>query len=107
MKKVIILGITLMLMTAALVGCRKEVHEVSVGGSGGSLADYAKGQELLCLVASQEKAQEIADMYGIKLVSFTDGVATFHTEEDPMTVINMGKEKGYPDLELNHVTTLD
>ncbi len=62
--------------------------------------DYVEGQELLCLCDSQEEAESIAEMYGIELVEFSYGVATFHAEK-PREVIAMGKEKGYPLLEIN------
>ncbi|MBR1671186.1 MAG: hypothetical protein IJ695_10870 [Butyrivibrio sp.] len=64
--------------------------------------DIVDGEELLCLADSKEEAQKIADMYGIELVNFSYGVATFHAD-DPKSVINMGLEKGYPELELNGV----
>ena len=63
--------------------------------------EYVEGEELLCLADSREQAQEIADQYGIELVNFSYGVATFHTTEDPQKIIDMGKEKGYPELSLN------
>ena len=107
MKKIIVIGIVVLVLASVLIGCRKEEHDISVESGNVAFGQYAEGQELLCLVESEEKAQEIADMYGIQLVSFTNSVATFHTEEDPMAVINMGKEKGYPALELNQVMTID
>lgn len=58
------------------------------------------GEELLCLCDTEEEAKEIADMYGIELVQFSYGVATFHAE-NPRDVIALGQEKGYPALELN------
>ena len=58
------------------------------------------GQELLCLCDTEDEAKEIAEMYGIELVEFSYGVATFHAE-NPKDVISMGEEKGFPPLELN------
>ena len=58
------------------------------------------GEELLCLCETEKEAQDIADMYGIELVKFSYGVATFHAD-DPEQVIALGQEKGYPALELN------
>lgn len=58
------------------------------------------GEELLCLCDTEEEAKKIADMYGIELVQFSYGVATFHAE-NPRDVIALGQEKGYPALELN------
>ncbi len=67
---------------------------------------YVSGEELLCLADSKEEAQKIADMYGIELVKYGMGVATFHTEEDPYEVIARGKKEGYPELSLNGISTI-
>jgi hypothetical protein len=67
--------------------------------------EYAEGEELLCLCDNEEEARKIADLYGIELVQFQYGVATFHAE-DPMSVIALGKEKGYPELELNGISSI-
>jgi hypothetical protein len=64
--------------------------------------EIVPGEELLCLCDTEEDAEEIADMYGIELVKFSYGVATFHAE-NPKEVISLGQEKGYPALELNGV----
>ncbi len=64
--------------------------------------EIVPGEELLCLCDSEEDAEEIADMYGIELVNFSYGVATFHAE-NPREVISLGQEKGYPALEFNGV----
>ena len=84
----------------AVVNATKEVVS-----SGDAIApadpEVVEGEELLCLADSKEEAQKIADQYGIELVNFNYGVATFHTEDDPQKVIDMGKEKGYPELSLN------
>lgn len=66
---------------------------------------YAKAQ-LLCEVESQEDAQALAELYGITLVEYRDGLACFYTEEDPREVIRRGKENGWPELTLNRVSTL-
>ena len=63
--------------------------------------EVVEGQELMCLADDKEQAQQIADQYGIELVEFSYGVATFHTNEDPQKIIDMGKEMGYPELEIN------
>ena len=70
------------------------------------IEDYVAGAELLCITDSEAKAKEIADMYGIELVEFSYGVATFHTTEDPRAVIERGKEKGYPELSINGYSEL-
>ncbi len=62
--------------------------------------EIVPGEELLCLCDTEEDAKEIADIYGIELVNFSYGVATFHAE-NPREIIELGQEKGYPALELN------
>lgn len=52
---------------------------------------------------TQEKAQEIAEQYGIKLVSYGNGIATYQTDEDPYEVIARGEKNGYAPLSINYV----
>ncbi len=92
MKKVVILS-ALML---ALWGCDAKKDSVP------AKTDAAEGEELYCLTDSKEEAEEIADMYQIELVRYGDGVAVFHTQEDPRSVIEKGKANGFPKLAINH-----
>lgn len=65
----------------------------------------AKGKELLCLAESEEEAEKTAEQYGIELVSFRNGVAVFHTEDDPVKVIQYGISHNYTQLSLNTADT--
>lgn len=56
---------------------------------------------LVALVDTQEEAEEIAEQYGITLTSYENGVAVYHTEEDPYNVIARGQENGYHELSVN------
>jgi len=67
---------------------------------------YAKAQ-LLCGTDTLEDAEELAELYGITLVGYKNGLARFHTEEDPRDVIRRGKDNGWPELVLNRVIHLD
>lgn len=61
------------------------------------------GVELIALVDSEEEAQEVANLYGITLKSYSLGVAVYYaTSQEPQTIIQMGIDKGYPQLSLNH-----
>lgn len=60
------------------------------------------GQELVATADSQEEAQQIAEMYGITLVKYEYGAATYTTTDDPQAVIAYGKAKGYPSLSINN-----
>lgn len=57
--------------------------------------------QLFTLVETEEEALEIAELYGIKLIKVSNGVATFHTDEDPDEVIRRGEENGWPLIEIN------
>lgn len=74
--------------------------------AGGDALEVTEGAELLCLVETKEEAQKIADLYGIELVDFGYGLATFHTDRDPEEVISEGLEKGYPELSINGTSKL-
>ena len=58
---------------------------------------------LMSEAESEEDAREIAEEYGIEFVSFENGVALYHTEEDPFEVIARGQENGYPQLSVNFI----
>lgn len=58
-------------------------------------------EPLMAIADSEEAAEEIAELYGITLVSCENGIAVYQTEEDPMQVISRGQENNYPQLSLN------
>lgn len=64
-------------------------------------------EPLMAAVESEEEARSIAEMYGITLVSFEDGVALYRTDEDIFEVIARGQENGYPQLSINYIRTTD
>jgi hypothetical protein len=64
-------------------------------------SNTAKGKELMALVSSEEEALKIAELYGIEFVDFELGVACYHTEEDPSTVVQRGIDNGWPLVEVN------
>lgn len=63
--------------------------------------------QLMAMTDTEEMAQEIADQYGIELTSFENGIAVYHTEEDPFEVIARGQANGYAQLSINFVRTMD
>lgn len=69
--------------------------------------DYAVVAEnsLMSAAETEEEAREIAEQYGIEFVSFENGIALYHTEEDPFEVIARGKENGYSPLSVNFTRT--
>ncbi|MCR5671397.1 MAG: hypothetical protein K6G10_10365 [Butyrivibrio sp.] len=88
-------------IAAVLAGCGGGTYEIDASQIETISVPVVEGQELMCLAENKEEAQKIADMYGIELVDFGYGVATFHTEDDPQSVISAGLEKGYPELSIN------
>lgn len=85
-----------MLLLALLCGCREEAAYPT------GTAPTVNGEApLIAQADTLEDAQAIADQYGITLVEYDLGVATFYTEEDPQTVIDRGIRNGWPVLELN------
>ena len=67
----------------------------------GGMPTIVEGKELVCSAESQQQAEEIATAYGIELVQFSDGIAVFHTDRDPQTVINYGIENNLTKLDIN------
>jgi len=104
-------NLLLCLMAAALLlGCscgggRAEktpaVSGAASASSGAPAGEVEKGAELMASAADQGAAQALAEQYGITLVSYSDGVAVFHTDEDPQAVSDRGRAKGWPELSLN------
>lgn len=62
---------------------------------------------LMSEAETEEEAREIAEQYGIEFISFENGIALYHTEEDPFEVIARGQENGYPQLSVNFIRTGD
>lgn len=58
-------------------------------------------EPLMAMAETEEEAKKIAEQYGIELVSFSDGVAVYQTDEKLADVIARGQEQGYPQLYLN------
>lgn len=60
---------------------------------------------LMSEAETEEAAREIAEQYGIEFISFENGIALYHTEEDPFEVIARGQENGFPQLSINFTRT--
>ena len=69
--------------------------------------DVAEGEELMCWADTKEEAEEIAKLYEIELVNYSNCIATFTTDKDLQEVIQLGKDNKWPEIELNHVIYLD
>ena len=62
---------------------------------------------LLANADTQKEAEEIAEQYGITLVSYENGIAVYQTEEDPYDVIARGQENGYHELSVNYIRRVE
>ena len=83
-------------------GCgHKDAVSVPYAAETAGVASYPEGKELVAAVSSMEEAEDIAGQYGIELLSYSLGVAVYHTEEDPYEVIKRGEDNGWPALEIN------
>ncbi len=74
---------------------------------GASDFDYSKEEPLFALVKTQDAAEKIASDYGIELVVFSSGVATYYTDKDLSELIRWGKEQGFAPLEINYTSYAD
>ena len=107
MKKYVIISIVLLPVVLLMCSCgkREQTFSQPIPTTASTATDYtpavAAGEELLCLCNSREKAEDIAGLYGIELVDFSYGVATFHAEGDLSALINQGKANGWPELGFN------
>ena len=124
MKKIVIAVGFVLLSVAGLYGCGREREfsnvtaddlaekalylpvsdDETLSPTGGvSVEDESSDSpQLTALVDTLEEAQQIADLYGIELDSYSYGVASYHTDKDISELIKLGEESGYPTLAPNY-----
>ncbi len=118
-QKIIIILTAMLLMGCASTGVLQKEDQLGIGRgikkegiSGPEINDSriragkaqdntVKGSELMCSCDSEEEAKKTAQIYGIELVDFSYGIATFHTEEDPYELVRKGAAEGWPELSVN------
>ncbi|MGN1315098.1 MAG: hypothetical protein ACI4VG_08840 [Lachnospiraceae bacterium] len=61
---------------------------------------------LMATPETLEEAEKIAELYGITLISYENKVAVYLTDKDIQELIRMGKEKGYPTIDVNYNYTI-
>ncbi len=83
-----------------LGACRKEPIPAAEDSPG-----VREGRELFCLSETRAEAEETAQLYGIELVEFHDGVAVFHYDGDVFSLIETGKKNGWKQLSPNTADT--
>ena len=107
MRRLFITGLVSAATMIALFGCDRKANDITeYQGVDISIQPYAQGRELLCIADNREEAEETARLYGIELVEYNAGIAIFHTEEDPYSIVDMGIKKGYKRLDVNKVNSL-
>lgn len=60
-------------------------------------------EELICLADSQEEAEQVAQAYGIELISYDLGVAVFKSDKPYNELLIYGKEHDLKQLSVNHI----
>ena len=96
-----------LLLAVSLWGCKSNQIESPTFSPNQVIPQNISEEEpLMATVESREEAEAIAQQYGITLVSWGYGIATFFTEENPQDVIQRGLAQGWPELSLNLSTPL-
>ena len=101
MKKVLLTALALWLL---LPGCAKQEPVLNAPAP---VASYAEGRELMAAAETREDAEALAALYGVELVDYREGLALFHTDEDPAVVKQRGIQNGWQELEINALNPLD
>lgn len=107
MKKKMIIGISVVFALVFVISgiivainySRREVIELKSYQD--SVEEGRDNQTLISFTESREEAEELAQLYGITLQSYGQGVAVYETGEEPQEVISRGEKLGYPKLYLN------
>lgn len=121
MKMVVLVSGLILLLAVGLWGCGgdKELTRVTVDDNipklqklkpvdeNGSPIDLSETDEstpteMIALADTREEAEEIAELYGIELSSYSYGVATYTTDKNPQELIELGSENDYPALTPNY-----
>lgn len=123
MKKKIIVLVPGLLLLAAFVlwGCGGDREYVQMNTDDTELKEFIPieqaseetvptppedSPQLTALVDTLEEAQEIADLYGIELDSYSYGVAAYRTDKDIEELLRFGQEQDYPTLEPNQTNEI-
>lgn len=63
-------------------------------------------REVIALADTREEAEEIAELYGIELSTYSYGVATYTTDKNLQELMDLGAENDYPTLTPNYEVEL-
>ena len=108
MKKIFAAVLLLLLFTT---GCIKETQMNSIEPSIAPVdvaETTAPGQaekespgNLMCWAENEDEARNIAKLYGVEFVSYSNHIAVFNTDGDTAELIERGKKEGWPELSVN------
>lgn len=123
-KTVIVVGLILISVTG-LSGCGRNreftrvtanddlspLQELKPVDEDGKPIDSAENsdsaaRELVALADTREEAEEIAELYGIKLSTYSYGVATYTTDKNLQELMDLGAANDYPTLTPNYEVEL-
>ena len=62
--------------------------------------------ELIGLADTEAQAEQMATDYGIQLIRYAEGVATFQTDKTYDEIVEIGQEKGLEELSINDTNTI-
>lgn len=68
---------------------------------------YGEATRMMALADTREEAENIASLYEMELVDFSNGVAVYETTQDPYELMKMGEMKKYPTISIDHILTID
>ena len=100
-----------LLVLLSMTGCIKETQMNSIEPSiapGDVAGTTAPGQtetkgsgNLTCWAENEDEARNIAKLYGVNFVSYSNHIAVFDTDGDIAALIERGKKEGWPELSVN------
>ena len=125
MKRIVIAVGLVLFSVAGLYGCGRNqelakmvaddnlppLQKLGPVDENGSLITSAENndsanKEVIALADTLEEAEEIAELYGIELSTYSYGVATYTTEKNLQELIDLGAENDYPTLTPNYEVEL-
>ena len=121
-RTVIAVGLVLLSVTG-LCGCGRELTRMTpddnlpsiqklqpVNEDGSSVDSTGNNDsaltELVALAETREEAEQIAELYGIELSTYSYGVATYITDKNLKELMKLGEENDYPTLTPNYEVEL-
>jgi len=96
-KMIIVIGVMAVLVVALSASFCLKPKEASRGKKVTEKAEL----ELVGVAEDEEAAKKAAEEYGIKLVSYNEGIAVYSTDKTYEEIVRLGEEKGLIGLSLN------